>query len=280
MEFFGNDLLLYLDSAKAIYKEVKDLPIIDYHCHLDQNKIKEDVTFSNIGELWLSGDHYKWRAMRLCGVDEEYITGKKSYHDKFVKYAEILPNLAGNPLYYWTHLELKQIFGIDEPLNGESAERIYKQANEKLKDISVSMLLSQYKVEYVATTDDPCDDLSAHGKYKNTIVAPTFRPDKLLDFGGAYLQKLSKTVGYEIKTLADLLRAQDFGRSSARSGSEIAVFCIARLQDLRSRFSALSYNAVCFCGGGGKYISKTQRTCQGIPRSSVRVRSRRACQTL
>ena len=200
---------MYSDSAKAIYSEVKDFPIIDYHCHLDQSKIKADATFSDIGELWLSGDHYKWRAMRLCGVDEEYITGKKSYHDKFVKYAEILPNLAGNPLYYWTHLELKQIFGICEPLNGESAERIYKQANEKLKGISVSTLLSQYKVEYVATTDDPCDDLSSHGTYKNTVVAPTFRPDKLLNFGGAYLQKLGKTVGYEIATLADLLRAAE-----------------------------------------------------------------------
>ncbi len=208
-KFFGEDLLLYTDSSREIYREVKDLPIIDYHCHLDQNKIKDDTTFSDIGELWLSGDHYKWRAMRLCVVDEEYITGKACYHDKFVKYAEILPNLAGNPLYYWTHLELKQIFGIEEPLNGESAERIYKQANEKLKDISVSSLLAQYKVEYVATTDDPCDDLSSHGKYGNTVVAPTFRPDQMLKFEDMYLQKLGKTVGYEIKTLADLLRAAE-----------------------------------------------------------------------
>lgn len=207
--FFRDDLLLNTEKAKEIYKEVRSLPIIDYHCHLDQNKIKEDATFSDIGELWLSGDHYKWRAMRLCGVDEEYITGKASWHDKFIKYAEIVPALAGNPLYYWTHLELKQVFGIDEPLNGESAERIYQKTNEKLNHISVSSLLDQYHVEYVATTDDPCDDLSSHGRYKNTIVAPTFRPDKLLNFGGAYLQKLSKTVGYEIKTLADFLCAAE-----------------------------------------------------------------------
>ena len=132
-EFFSDDVLLYSESAKEIYGEVKDLPIIDYHCHLDQNKIEEDAKFSDIGQLWLAGDHYKWRAMRLCEVDEEYITGKASYHDKFVKYAEIVPQLAGNPLYYWTHLELKQVFGIVEPLNKESAGRIYKQANEKLK---------------------------------------------------------------------------------------------------------------------------------------------------
>ena len=208
-EFFSDDVLLYSESAKEIYGEVKDLPIIDYHCHLDQNKIEEDAKFSDIGQLWLAGDHYKWRAMRLCEVDEEYITGKASYHDKFVKYAEIVPQLAGNPLYYWTHLELKQVFGIVEPLNKESAGRIYKQANEKLKNISVSTLLKQYKVEYVATTDDPCDDLSAHGKYGNTIVAPTFRPDKLLSLDEAYLKRLGDVVGYEIKTLADLLNAAE-----------------------------------------------------------------------
>ena len=98
-EFYGEELLLSSGSAKEIYGEVKDLPVIDYHCHLDRNKIKADAQFSDIGQLWLSGDHYKWRAMRLCGVDEEYITGGASYHDKFLKYAEIVPQLAGNPLY-------------------------------------------------------------------------------------------------------------------------------------------------------------------------------------
>ena len=206
-EFFGSDLLLGSESAKAIYAAVKDLPILDYHCHLDQNKIRDDARFSDIGELWLAGDHYKWRAMRLCGVDEAYITGGASYHDKFLKYAEIVPQLAGNPLYYWTHMELGQVFGIVEPLNKESAERIYRQANEKLKHISVRSLLRQYKVEFVATTDDPCDDLAAHGRYGDTLVAPTFRPDKLLSLDGAYLKKLGDTVGYAITTLADVLRA-------------------------------------------------------------------------
>lgn len=208
-KFYGEELLLSSGSAKEIYGEVKDLPIIDYHCHLDQHKIKDNAKFADIGELWLAGDHYKWRAMRLCGVDEEYITGGASYHDKFLKYAGIVPQLAGNPLYYWTHLELRQVFGISEPLNGASAERIYKQANERLKNISVGTLLKQYKVEYVATTDDPCDDLSAHGRYGGTVVAPTFRPDKLLALDGAYLRRLGEVVGYEITTLADLLRAAE-----------------------------------------------------------------------
>ena len=146
-KFYGEKLLLGSESAEKIYAAAKDLPVIDYHCHLDQNKIKDNATFSDIGELWLAGDHYKWRAMRLCGVDEEYITGSASFHDKFVKYAEILPDLVGNPLYYWTHLELKQIFGICEPLNAESAERIWEQANEKLKGLCVQDLLKQFKVE-------------------------------------------------------------------------------------------------------------------------------------
>ena len=207
--FYGKNVLLSSKSAKEIYRAVKDLPIIDYHCHLDQNKIRQDAKFSDIGELWLSGDHYKWRAMRLCGVDEKYITGDADYREKFFRYAEIVPRLAGNPLYYWTHLELRQVFGIKEPLNAKSAGRVYAAANEKLKDISVLSLLKQYKVEYAATTDDPCDDLSAHGKYGDTLVAPTFRPDKLLALDGEYLKKLGETVGYAVSSCSDLLRAAE-----------------------------------------------------------------------
>ena len=206
-KFYGEKLLLGSESAEKIYAAAKDLPVIDYHCHLDQNKIKDNATFSDIGELWLAGDHYKWRAMRLCGVDEEYITGSASFHDKFVKYAEILPDLVGNPLYYWTHLELKQIFGICEPLNAESAERIWEQANEKLKGLCVQDLLKQFKVEYVATTDDPCDNLSVHGKYGNTTVVPTFRPDKLYSLDEGYLKELGKSAGVEIQSLDGLLTA-------------------------------------------------------------------------
>ena len=148
--FFGDELFLRSASAKEIYSAVKDLPIIDYHCHLDIKKIADDAKFGDIGELWLSGDHYKWRAMRLCGVDEKYITGDATYKEKFLKYAEIMPKLVGNALYYWTHMELSQIFEIDEPLSAENAERIYEKANKKLRDISVSTLLEKFNVEYIA----------------------------------------------------------------------------------------------------------------------------------
>ncbi|MDE6398299.1 MAG: glucuronate isomerase [Clostridiales bacterium] len=198
--------MLKSKTAQKLYAQIKDLPIIDYHCHLDQNKIANDAQFTDIGELWLSGDHYKWRAMRLCGVEEEYITGNASFHDKFIKYAEILPKLIGNPLYYWTHMELRQIFGICEPLNGESAERIYGAANERLKTLSVRTLLKKFRVEYIATTDDPCDDLSAHGVYEGITVAPTFRPDKAYA-PADYIDKLEKATGRKIASAAEYIDA-------------------------------------------------------------------------
>ena len=205
--FFGDRLLISSGAAEEIYAQMKDLPIIDYHCHLDETKIAANAGFADIGELWLAGDHYKWRAMRLCGVDEEYITGKSSFHDKFVKYAEILPQLVGNPLYYWSHLELKQIFGIDEPLNAKSAERIWNRASETLKNLRVQDLFRQFRVEYVATTDDPTSDLAAHGKHGGTRVSPTFRPDKLYALDEGYLEALGKSAGAEITSLDGLLSA-------------------------------------------------------------------------
>ena len=197
--FFDNDVLLHGPAAKRLYAQVKDLPIIDYHCHLDARKIAENARFADIGELWLAGDHYKWRAMRLCGVDETYITGAASYREKFMHYAAVVPMLAGNPLYYFTHLELRQIFGIQEPLNADTAERIYAQANETLRSLTVGDLLQRFRVEYVATTDDPCDDLAAHGVYGNTTVAPTFRPDKAYD-PCDYTEKLERATGEKITT--------------------------------------------------------------------------------
>ena len=205
--FFDENLLIYNDTGKALYAKVKNLPIIDYHCHLDQTKIAKDSGFSDIGELWLAADHYKWRAMRMCGVDEYYVTGGASFYEKFLKYAEILPNLIGNPLYYWTHVELRQIFGIDIPLNRDSAEEIYKLANEKLKDMSVQSMLNSFRVEFVGTTDDPIDSLSDHKKYGNINVTPTFRPDKLFSFEDSYIEKLGEVAGVEIDSLDGLLCA-------------------------------------------------------------------------
>ena len=206
-EFYGEKLFLNTACAEAIYAQIKDLPIIDYHCHLDERKIAANTGFENIGELWLAGDHYKWRAMRLCGVPEEYVTGNADYREKFIRYAGILPKLAGNPLYIWTHLELRQIFGIREPLNAASAERIWTQANAVLKTLRVRDLLDRFRVEYVATTDDPVGDLQAHGTYGHIVVAPTFRPDKLTTLDEAYIQSLGMRTGVKIDTLDDLLLA-------------------------------------------------------------------------
>lgn len=207
MGFFDNNVLLGSAAAKKIYGQIADLPIIDYHCHLDEKKIAENAEFSDIGELWLAGDHYKWRAMRMCGVEEYYVTGNASFHDKFVKYAEILPRLVGNPLYYWTHLELKQIFGIDEPLSAANAETVYTKANAVLRSTRVADLLRLYRVQYIATTDDPTSELAAHGTYGQTTVAPTFRPDKLYSLDDEAIRALGKSANVKIRSLDDFLLA-------------------------------------------------------------------------
>ena len=194
-EFFGEDYLLQSESAKKIYSAIKDLPIIDYHCHLDEKAIKADKTFSDIGELWISGDHYKWRAMRLCGVSEDYITGYRSFIDKFKKFAEILPSLCGNPVYAWAHMELKQIFGINKPLNSDTADEIWNEANEKLKNLSVRKLLKKFNVEYIATTDDPYSALENHGDIDGVKVRPTFRADARFN-EGVSKQELEKRLDY------------------------------------------------------------------------------------
>jgi len=190
--FFNNELLLDSSVSEKLYLKVKNLPIIDYHCHLEEKLISENKSFSDIGELWLSFDHYKWRAMRLCGIDEEYITGKKTFKEKFFAYAKIMPKLAGNPLYYWTHLELKQLFGIDEPLNENTAEIIYNKANEIISGLSIRKILKKFNVEFIATTDDPLSELTYHGNYDGVSVSPTFRPDKVFKNDKEYIEKLKE----------------------------------------------------------------------------------------
>ena len=206
-EFFGADVLLRSESAKALYAKVKDLPIIDYHCHLNEKEIQADRGFADLGELWLGGDHYKWRAMRMCGVDEHYVTGDADFSEKYEKYAEIFPRLAGNPLYYWTQMELGLIFDIHEPLGPDTAGGIREYANAKLANIRVSDLLTQFKVEYIATTDDPVSDLSAHGTYGGTKVAPTFRPDRIIGLDETALSELATVSGIATDTLDGLKAA-------------------------------------------------------------------------
>ena len=206
-DFFDENVLLSTQAARELYDEVKSLPIIDYHCHLDPKMIAEDARFDNIGAFWLAGDHYKWRAMRLCGVDEKYITGDADFREKFIKYAEIVPRLVGNPLYYWTHMELSQIFGINIPLNAQTARSIYDEASIKLREMSVSTLLQKFGVRFIATTDDPAADLRYHGKYGDTVVAPTFRPDKALTLDADYLCRLGEVAKEDVSTLDGFMAA-------------------------------------------------------------------------
>ena len=206
-EFFGSDVLLRSEAAKALYAEIKDLPIVDYHCHLNEKEIQADRGFDDLGELWLGDDHYKWRAMRMCGVDEAYVTGSASFADKYAKYAEIFPRLAGNPLYYWTQMELSLIFGIHQPLGADTAEEIRTVANQKLTSMKVSDLLKQFKVEYIATTDDPVSPLAAHGQYGDTRVSPTFRPDRMIGLDEGALAELAEVAGVATDTLDGLKTA-------------------------------------------------------------------------
>ncbi len=202
-EFFDDGVLLHSATARRYYDEVKNLPIVDYHSHLSERDIAQDRKFSTVTGLWLAADHYKWRAMRSCGVEERFITGDASDEEKFCAYASVMPKLLGSPLYYWTHFELKKLFKISKPLNERTAKSIYREANEKLKTLSVRTLLKEFNVEYIATTNDPVETLEFHGIYDGIKVCPTFRPDKALRLERAYLEALGRATGREICTLGD-----------------------------------------------------------------------------
>ena len=216
--FITEDFLLYNDTARELFHDTaKHLPIIDYHNHLNQFEILEDKNFTNLAEVWLGGDHYKWRAMRANGISEEYITGNKPDYEKFLAWAQTIPNAIGNPLYHWTHLELLRYFEIDEILNEESASRIWEEANEKLanKEMSVRSLLKNKNVEFVGTTDDPVDDLKGHEALtKENIpftVSPSFRPDKAIDIHKDgftdWVKKLEEVSNMKINDYDDFLDA-------------------------------------------------------------------------
>ncbi len=182
------DFLLQNETAKHLYHDyAKGLPIIDYHCHLDPALIASDHRFASIGELMLAGDHYKWRAIRSFGVEEERITGKTDWQDKFRAFASVMPYLIGNPLYHWTHLELARYFDIDEALTEKTADEIYAKCEEKMKEggFTTRQLIERSNVRVLCTTDDPADDLTHHKKIKedgfSVRVLPTFRPDKLVN---------------------------------------------------------------------------------------------------
>lgn len=217
--FMNQDFLLRSETAKKLYYEhAEKMPIIDYHCHINPMEIYEDKRYDSITEVWLGGDHYKWRAMRSCGVSEYYITGDAAPAEKFQKWAETIPNLIGNPLYHWTHLELQRYFGIYEPLNGDNAMKIYEHCNKILAqpDMSARGIIRKSNVKLICTTDDPADDLKAHtllaaDPTAPAVVLPAFRPDKAMRADKAdfpqYVRKLEGVVGYTIDTVADMRRA-------------------------------------------------------------------------
>ncbi|GMO54426.1 MAG: glucuronate isomerase [Termitinemataceae bacterium] len=218
-KFMDKDFLLSTKTARKLFhREASAEPIFDYHCHLSPQEIAENKRFDNLSEMWLSGDHYKWRAMRAAGIEERLITGDGEPEEKFFAWACVMPKLLGNPLYHWTHLELQRYFGIFEPLNMKTAKCIWEKANQKLnsEELSVHGIFKKFNVFAVGTTDDPIDDLHWHEKIAaekktQTKVIPTFRPDRALniekpDFA-EYITSIGKAANMSITKLPDLLGA-------------------------------------------------------------------------
>ncbi len=217
--FIDEDFLLNTGAARRLYHEhAERLPIFDYHCHLNPAEIYENKRFSDIGEAWLAGDHYKWRVMRANAIPEKYITGDAGYREKYDRFASIMPGLVGNPIYHWSHLELKRFFGIDDLLDSSTAESIWERANEKLQGPkgAVRNLILQSKVRALCTTDDPADDLKYHSLLANdksfdVKVLPTFRPEKALNITDpgflAYMEKLGNAADIKISSIDDVCEA-------------------------------------------------------------------------
>lgn len=219
MEFLSDKLLLQSDKAVELYTEyARDLPIIDYHCHINPAEILADKRFNDITELWLAGDHYKWRLMRNCGIDERLITGDGDSYDKFYAFCSVLPLCIGNPIHIWCHMELKTYFGYDGEINADTARTIYDLTKAKLaqEGFSARGIALRSKVELICTTDDPADDLAAHialakDPTLKIKVLPTFRPDMAVNINlptfVPYIARLSKAWGKPIKTFDDMLNA-------------------------------------------------------------------------
>jgi glucuronate isomerase len=215
--FLGENFLLENDVAAELYHDyAAALPIIDYHCHLSPEDIANNRRFRSITEIWLEGDHYKWRAMRTDGVAERFITGDASDWEKFEKWAQTVPSTMRNPLFHWTHLELQRYFDVHEVLNAANARAVYERANDVLlqPQLTTQGILKKMNVEVVCTTDDPTDTLAAHRQYGQsgqtaTKIYPAFRPDKaiLIEREGfaAYIEKLAEVGGTSIRTYSDLL---------------------------------------------------------------------------
>ncbi len=221
-DFMDKDFLLTTETAKKLYHQhAEHMPIIDYHCHLQPKEIYEDKKFRNLAEVWLGagdryGDHYKWRSLRARGYEEDSISGPDDDYKKYMQFVESMPYFVGNPLYHWSHLEMRRYFGIDEIINSKNAKKIWDQANKKLETLTAREMMYKFKVDTVCTTDDPVDTLEWH-KLMNedeslkVHVRPAFRPDKAinveLSWFADWIHQLEKVVGYSIQELKDLERA-------------------------------------------------------------------------
>lgn len=256
-QFMDKDFILSTESAKKLFHDyAENMPILDYHCHINPREIAEDRKFENITQVWLGGDHYKWRQMRSNGVEERYITGDASDREKFQKWAETLEMAIGNPLYHWSHLELQRYFGYTGHLNGETAEEVWNLCNEKLQQDSMSVrnLIRQSNVTLICTTDDPIDSLEWHKIIAeddsfDVQVLPAWRPDKAMniekpDFAD-YIAKLSEVSGVKIATFADLMKAlkirmeffASMGCSVSDHGLEYAMYQPASDEDVEKIFA-------------------------------------------
>ena len=216
--FLDDDFLLTTPTARRLYQVARSMPILDYHCHLDPKEIAQDRRFENITQVWLGGDHYKWRLMRANGVDEAYITGDAPDREKFQKWAETLELAIGNPLYHWSHLELRRYFGYEGVLNGDTAQEVWELCNHKLQEpgMSARNLIANSGVTLVCTTDDPADSLEWHQQLAQDSsfpvkVLPAWRPDAAMGLERPeyldYLQRLGQAAGVEIRTYGDLKKA-------------------------------------------------------------------------
>lgn len=221
--FLDENFLLPTDTARDLYHSfARPMPIFDYHCHLPPQEVAENKNFANLTDIWLKGDHYKWRAMRAAGVDERFITGEASDEEKFMAWARTVPKTLGNPLFSWTHLELKRYFGIEGLiLSSETAREVWEQANRELAkpDFTPRGIMEKFQVKLVCTTDDPADDLAWHKQVAadesmKTRMFPAFRPDQAMDTDKAagfnsYLKTLEAAAGVQVKSFADLITALD-----------------------------------------------------------------------
>jgi glucuronate isomerase len=286
--FMDENFLLQTETARRLYHDhAAKRPIYDYHCHLSIQGIAEDKRYDNLGEIWLGGDHYKWRAMRTNGVTEEYCTGNKPWREKFQKWAETVPQTIRNPLYHWTHLELQRYFGINTLLCPETADEIFDACTALLRtpEYSARNLMRKMNVKLVCTTDDPVDSLEYHQQIAasgfEVKVLPTFRPDKAMNLADSnvwkkYIQTLEKVSGVAINNFASLLEAIDLRHEFFHSvGCRLSDHGVTYVPDAEASSSAL--DAIFVKTMRGETVSCDVPVCGRTNESCARLGAAVAC---